>query len=124
MIPVMVDWRQSDMNPGGALYLGNISHGGNPLAGVTTLRTARVHPEKITQAQGLLQIKRSRFIRQDVKAGTQGRLRYGKVEMIRGGYCHKFHTLSGWQRGLRRKHSLVVCVDPVLRQMQCRAGAG
>ena len=28
MTPIMVNWRLSDMNPGGTLYLGNISHGG------------------------------------------------------------------------------------------------
>ncbi len=51
MTPIMVNWRLSDMNPGGTLYLGNISHGGNPLGGVTQLRTVRVHPEKIIGAQ-------------------------------------------------------------------------
>ncbi|MBD3220907.1 hypothetical protein GF314_06655 [bacterium] len=51
MTPVMVHWPGSDVTPGGALVLGNISHGGNPLAGVTLLRTARVHPEKLTRVQ-------------------------------------------------------------------------
>jgi hypothetical protein len=51
MTPAMVDWTHSDLQPGGALLLGNISHGGNPLAGVTLLRTARVRPEAITKAQ-------------------------------------------------------------------------
>ena len=51
MAPVMIDWKKSDIRPGGSLVLGNISHGGNPLAGVTVLRTARVYPERLATVQ-------------------------------------------------------------------------
>ena len=51
MAPVMIDWKKSDIQPGGSLVLGNISHGGNPLAGVTVLRTVRVYPERLVTVQ-------------------------------------------------------------------------
>jgi len=51
MLPLMIDWKRSDVRPDGALVVGNLSHGGNPLSGITLLRTVRLYPERLTEVQ-------------------------------------------------------------------------
>ncbi len=51
MAPVFVVWSRSSFAPGGSIIIRNLNHGGNPLSGVTVLRTAVLHPEKIVRAE-------------------------------------------------------------------------
>ena len=51
MAPVFVVWSRSSFAPGGTIMLRNLNHGGNPLSGVTVLRTAVLRPEKLVRAE-------------------------------------------------------------------------
>jgi len=51
MTPLLVDWDKSDVSPGGEILLLNINHGGNPVSGVTELRSAVIRPDRIKEAQ-------------------------------------------------------------------------
>ncbi|HEU4928659.1 MAG TPA: hypothetical protein VFU38_02430 [Candidatus Krumholzibacteria bacterium] len=51
MAPVFVVWSRSSFAPGGSIVIRNLNHGGNPLSGVTVLRTAVLRPEKIVRAE-------------------------------------------------------------------------
>ncbi len=54
MAPVMVDWANSEIADGGHVVIKNINDGGNPLSGVTELRSARIHFDRITEVQFIL----------------------------------------------------------------------
>jgi hypothetical protein len=54
MVPALVVWEESDFSPGGEITIRNVNHGGNPLSGVTVLRTAVVRPEKIARAEFIM----------------------------------------------------------------------
>lgn len=51
MAPALVVWDESDFSPGGAVTLRNVNHGGNPVSGVTVLRTAVVRPDDVVRAE-------------------------------------------------------------------------
>jgi hypothetical protein len=51
MAPVLVVWDRSDVWHGGAITIRNVNHGGNPVSGVTVLRTAVIHPERVLRAE-------------------------------------------------------------------------
>ena len=54
MTPLLVDWDKSDVSPGGEILLLNINHGGNPVSGVTELRSAVIRPDKIIKVQFIM----------------------------------------------------------------------
>lgn len=51
MAPALVVWDESNFSPGGSIMIHNINHGGNPVSGVTTLRTAVIHPDKVSKVE-------------------------------------------------------------------------
>ena len=51
MSPVLVNWGRSDFSPEGQITLRNVNHGGNPVSGITVLRTATVYPDKVIGAE-------------------------------------------------------------------------
>lgn len=51
MAPVLVDWDQTRFTPDGVVTIRNLNHGGNPVSGVTVLRTARLYPERLREVQ-------------------------------------------------------------------------
>jgi hypothetical protein len=51
MAPVLVVWDQSDFSPGGTVTIRNVNHGGNPVSGVTVLRTAVIHSDRVLRAE-------------------------------------------------------------------------
>jgi hypothetical protein len=54
MAPALVVWDLSDFSPGGAITIRNVNHGGNPVSGVTVLRTAVIRPERIVGAEFIM----------------------------------------------------------------------
>lgn len=54
MVPALVVWDLSDFSPGGAITIRNVNHGGNPVSGVTVLRTALIRPEKVVSAEFIM----------------------------------------------------------------------
>jgi hypothetical protein len=54
MAPLVVEWASSDIRPGGRLLVRNLNHGGNPLAGVTELRSVWIRPDLVREAQLVL----------------------------------------------------------------------
>ncbi len=54
MTPLLVDWNKSDISPGGEILLLNINHGGNPVSGITELRSAVIRPDKIIKVQFIM----------------------------------------------------------------------
>jgi hypothetical protein len=51
MAPALVAWNESDFVEGGEIIVRNVNHGGNPLSGVTVLRTATIRPEYVARAE-------------------------------------------------------------------------
>ncbi|UCH82612.1 MAG: hypothetical protein JSW50_08980 [Candidatus Latescibacterota bacterium] len=47
MSPMLVDWKRSDLSEHGYLVIRNLNHGGNPVSGVTVLRTALIRPHLV-----------------------------------------------------------------------------
>ncbi|HEQ60652.1 MAG TPA: hypothetical protein ENN74_03485 [Firmicutes bacterium] len=54
MTPLLVDWNRSDFSPGGEVLLIGVNHGGNPLSGVTELRSAAVRPDLVAEVQFIM----------------------------------------------------------------------
>jgi hypothetical protein len=54
MAPALVVWDESDFSPGGAITIRNLNHGGNPVSGVTVLRTAIVRPDRVLRAEYIM----------------------------------------------------------------------
>lgn len=54
MAPAFVVWERSEFAPGGSVTIRNVNHGGNPVAGVTVLRTAVIHPDSVLRAEFIL----------------------------------------------------------------------
>ena len=54
MSPALVAWDNSDFTSGGDITIRNINHGGNPVSGVTVLRTAVVRPDRIERAEFIM----------------------------------------------------------------------
>jgi len=54
MAPAFVVWGQSDFSPGGTITIRNVNHGGNPVSGVTVLRIAVVHPDRLLHAEYIM----------------------------------------------------------------------
>jgi hypothetical protein len=51
MVPAFVDWDRSNLAEGGDVVLRNVNHGGNPLSGITELRTARVRTDQVARVE-------------------------------------------------------------------------
>lgn len=54
MAPVMVEWRHSDVRPDSVLLLRNVNDGGNPVSGVTVLRSARIRPDQVVRVEYIM----------------------------------------------------------------------
>jgi hypothetical protein len=54
MAPALVAWDSSSVAPGGEILIRNVNHGGNPVTGVTVLRTAVVRPDRIVRAEFIM----------------------------------------------------------------------
>jgi hypothetical protein len=51
MAPVFVVWDRSSFTPGGSITIRNLNHGGNPVSGVTVLRTAVLRPDSLQRVE-------------------------------------------------------------------------
>jgi hypothetical protein len=51
MAPVFVVWSRSSFSTGESITIRNLNHGGNPVSGVTVLRTAVLRPERVVRAE-------------------------------------------------------------------------
>ena len=54
MTPGMVDWDHTDPEGQELIVLRNVNDGGNPVSGITQLRTVKIDPSKIIQAEYVL----------------------------------------------------------------------
>jgi hypothetical protein len=54
MAPALVAWDSSSFTPDGEITIRNVNHGGNPVSGVTVLRTAIVRPDRIELAEFIM----------------------------------------------------------------------
>jgi len=55
MAPILIDWNRSDLTEGDAtIMIRNVNAGGNPVSGVTVLRTVRLHPDKVSRVEWVL----------------------------------------------------------------------
>lgn len=54
MAPLLVDWAHSSFSDDGYITIRNINHGGNPVSGVTVLRSARIRPHMIKTAEFIM----------------------------------------------------------------------
>ena len=82
MAPVMIDWEDTDLSPGGWVVIRNVNSGGNPISGVTVLRTIRLRTDHVKTAEFTL------VPLGGPKAVSHGQLRFvfepGGVEFIGG----------------------------------------
>jgi hypothetical protein len=130
MTPLLVDWEKSDVSPGGEILLLNINHGGNPVSGVTELRSAVIRPDKIIKAQFIM-----------VPLGGPEAISHGQVRFIfeEGGA-----EFSGGDRGVAGKqevledlivsweawrapgvdYKMMKGMDPETYELSCRAYSG
>jgi hypothetical protein len=54
MAPALVAWDESGLSTGGAITIRNVNHGGNPVSGVTVLRTAVIRPDRVLRAEYIM----------------------------------------------------------------------
>jgi len=54
MLPAIVQWPRSDLRLGGAIMLRNVNDAGNPVSGVTVLRSALVRPDMVKRVEFIL----------------------------------------------------------------------
>ena len=82
MAPVFVVWNHSSFAPGESITIRNLNHGGNPLSGVTVLRTAVLRPDSLQRVE-YIKVPLAR-----VRAASHGQLRFifepGGVELVGG----------------------------------------
>lgn len=80
MAPVLVGWSRSSFAPGGSISIRNLNHGGNPISGITVLRTAVLRPER------LLRVEYVKVPLAHTHALSHGQLRFvfepGGVELV------------------------------------------
>ena len=130
MTPLLVDWDKSDVSPGGEILLLNINHGGNPVSGVTELRSAVIRPDRIKKVQFVM-----------VPLGGPEAISHGMVRFIfeEGGA-----EFSGGDRGVAGKpekledlmisweawrapgvdYKMMKGMDPETYELTCRAYSG
>ena len=130
MTPLLVDWDKSDVSPGGEILLLNINHGGNPVSGVTELRSALIRPDRIKKVQFVM-----------VPLGGPEAISHGMVRFIfeEGGA-----EFSGGDRGVAGKpekledlmisweawrapgvdYKMMKGMDPETYELTCRAYSG
>lgn len=130
MTPLLVDWDKSDVSPGGEILLLNLNHGGNPVSGVTELRSAIIRPDKIREAQFIM-----------VPLGGPEAISHGMVRFVfeEGGA-----EFSGGDRGVAGKkeilgdlmisweawrapgvdYKMMKGMDPETYELSCRAYSG
>jgi len=53
MAPILIVWDRSDV-AGGDIVVRNVNHGGNPVSGITVLRSARIRLDKVKSAEYIL----------------------------------------------------------------------
>ncbi len=130
MSPLMIDWKRSDVRPGGALVVGNLSHGGNPLSGVTMLRTARIYPDRLKTVQ---------YVSVPLggpKAFSHGQLRFvfeeGGIEILGGdpeavGEPDAINDIVlSWEawRGPGVQYDIMTGMDPTVYELSLRGYSG
>ena len=130
MTPLLVDWDKSDISPGGEIMLLNINHGGNPVSGVTELRSAVIRPDRIIEAQFVMvplggpeAISHGmvRFIFEDGGAEFSGGNRgvAGKKEILED-------LMISWEawRAPGVDYKMMKGMDPETYELACRAYSG
>ncbi len=130
MTPVLVDWNRSDTSPGGEILLLNINHGGNPVSGVTELRSALIRPDRIKKVQ-LVMVPlggpeaishgQLRFIFEEGGAGFSGGDKgvAGKPEKLED-------LIISWEawRAPGVDYKMMKGMDPETYELTCRAYSG
>ena len=130
MTPLLVDWDKSDVSPGGEILLLNINHGGNPVSGVTELRSAVIRPDRIKQVQFIM-----------VPLGGPEAISHGMVRFV---FDEGGAEFSGGDRGVAGKqeilgdlmisweawrapgvdYKMMKGMDPETYELSCRAYSG
>jgi hypothetical protein len=130
MTPLLVDWEKSDLSTGGEILLLNINHGGNPVSGITELRSAVIRPDRIREAQFIM-----------VPLGGPEAISHGMIRFVfeEGGA-----EFSGGDRGVAGKkeiledlmisweawrapgvdYKMMKGMDPETYELSCRAYSG
>ena len=130
MSPLLVDWNKSDISSGGEILLLNINHGGNPVSGVTELRSAVIRPDKIIKVQFIMvplggpeAISHSmiRFVFEEGGAEFSGGDRgvAGKQEMLGD-------LMISWEawRAPGVDYKMMKGMDPETYELSCRTYSG
>jgi hypothetical protein len=130
MAPVFVVWDRSSFAPGESITIRNLNHGGNPVSGVTVLRTAVLRPDHIQRVE---------YIRVPLggpDAISHGQLRFifepGGVELVGGDPSTAGEPDSvtdvvlSWEawRSPGTSYSIKKGMDPTVYQLSMRAYSG
>ena len=130
MVPLLVDWNGSDFSPGGEVLLLGVNHGGNPLSGVTELRSAVIRPEMVAEVQFVMvplggpevfSHGQLRFIFEEGGA----RLRGGRGE-IAGESETLYDLVLSWEawRPPGVDYHMIRGMDPRTYELSCRGYSG
>jgi len=130
MAPVFVAWDRSGFAPGESITIRNLNHGGNPISGVTVLRTAVLRSDLIQRVE---------FVRVPLggpDAISHGQLRFvfepGGIELVGGDPSTTGEPDSitdivlSWEawRPPGARYSIKKGMDPTVYQLSMRAYSG
>jgi hypothetical protein len=130
MSPVFVVWDRSSFAPGQSITIRNLNHGGNPMSGVTVLRTAVLRPDSLQRVE---------YVRVPLSgrdAISHGQLRFlfepGGVELMGGDPSTTGEPDSitdivlSWEawRSPGTKYNIKKGMDPTVYQLSMRAYSG
>ncbi len=130
MAPVFVAWDRSSFAPGEAITIRNLNHGGNPVSGVTVLRTAVLRPDLLQRVE---------YVRVPLggpDAISHGQLRFifepGGVELVGGDASAAGEpdsvtdVILSWEawRSPGARYSIRKGMEPGVYQLSMRAYSG
>lgn len=130
MVPVFVVWDRSSFAPGESITIRNLNHGGNPVSGVTVLRTAVLRLDRIQRVE---------YVRVPLggpDAISHGQLRFifepGGVELVGGDPSAAGEpdsvtdVILSWEawRSPGTGYSIKKGMDPTVYQLSMRAYSG
>ena len=130
MAPVFVAWDRSSFAPGESITIRNLNHGGNPLSGVTVLRTAVLRPDRVQRVEYV------KVPLAGARALSHGQLRFifepGGVELVGGDASAAGEPDSitdivlSWEawRSPGTGYSVKKGMDPAVYQLSMRAYSG
>jgi len=130
MAPVFVVWDRSSFAPGQSVTIRNLNHGGNPIGGITVLRTAVLRPDKLERVE---------YVRVPLggpDAISHGQLRFvfepGGIELVGGDPSvvgepdAPADLVLSWEawRPPGTNYSILKGMDPAVYRLSLRAYSG